>query len=452
MTVSARQHQQRKAELREVMDATRSATLRLLEQVPDDFLKRRVHDFYSPLGWHFGHIGMTEEFWVCNQALGRPCLDNRLSFLFANLPENPKGNRVFLPSREEIRAYLDATRRSALAALDDTDLDSHYPLLADGYAWEFARQHECQHQETIAELLYLIQKVSLLSRPQEDAASHGLAATAPLTVCRPPTPEAEMVAVPGSVFLMGSDDRHGYDNEKRAHEVAVPPFRLDRTPVTVAQWLAFLEDGGYDNHRWWQDEGFYEWRVREGVTCPEYWRWAGEAGGYYAVSPGGLRGMHPEEPVLGISWYEADAYARWAGRRLPTEAEWEFAAAFDPQTRQARRYPWGDEPPEPRHASFGLSSLSPSPVGRRPDGVSAWGILDMAGGVWEWTVSPFLPYPGFEAYPYDGYSKEHMDGKHFVCRGGSFATAAPILRCSFRNWYVPTYRQGFLGLRLAADG
>nr|CAA9211486.1 hypothetical protein AVDCRST_MAG63-177 [uncultured Armatimonadetes bacterium] len=445
MTLTVRRQQERrKAELRAAMEAARATTLRLLERVPDDFLKRRVHDFYSPIGWHFGHIGMTEESWVCTQAADRPCLDDRLSFLFANLPENPKDGRVFLPSRDEIGAYLAATRRSALATLEEADLDSPHPLLADGYACEFARQHECQHQETIAELLYLIQKERLSAEREPPD-------VAPLAAGQAPTPETEMVAIPGGVFRMGSDDRHGYDNEKRAHEVAVPSFRLDRTPVTVAQWLSFIEEGGYGNYRWWEEEGFYHWRVRENITCPEYWRRASE-GGYYAVSPDGLRAMHPEEPVFGISWYEADAYARWAGKRLPTEAEWEFAAAFEPRARRARRYPAGDAPPQPHQADFGLSAGFPCPVGVHPEGASAWGVLDMAGGVWEWTASPFLPYPGFEAFPYDGYSKEHMDGRHYVCRGGSFATAAPILRCSFRNWYVPTYRQGFLGLRLAADG
>ena len=159
--------------------------------------------------------------------------------------------------------------------------------------------------------------------------------------------------------------------------------------------------------------------------------------------------MHPDEPVYSVSWYEADAYARWAGNRLPTEAEWEYAATYDPQTGQSRRYPWGAEEPDKTRASFGLSAWQPGAVGKRPQGASAFGLLDMAGGVWEWTATPFLPYPGFEAFPYDGYSKEHMDGNHFVCRGGSWATAGPILRCSFRNWYVPTYRQGFLGLRCA---
>jgi iron(II)-dependent oxidoreductase len=257
-----------------------------------------------------------------------------------------------------------------------------------------------------------------------------------------------MIPIPGGVFTMGSDDRRGYDNEKNAHPVQVAPFAMDRTPVSARQWLHFMDDGGYERAELWTEDG-WAWRQREGAERPEYWQRADAAMGYGYCGPRGVRAIHPGEPVSSISWYEADAYARWAGKRLPTEAEWEYAARFDPETGGSRRYPWGDAPPTPERASFGLDAWAPAPVGSKPAGASALGLLDMAGGVWEWTATPFLPYPGFRPYPYDGYSRDHMDGRHFACRGGSWATAEPILRCSFRNWYVPRYRQGFLGLRCA---
>ena len=174
---------------------------------------------------------------------------------------------------------------------------------------------------------------------------------------------------------------------------------------------------------------------------PEYWL-RQEDGTWASHNPWGLRALHPDEPVSGISAHEADAYARWAGKRLPTEEEWEYAAS-------AGTYPWGDEPPTMARANHGLENWGPTPVGHAP---TPNGLSDLAGNVWEWTSSAFLPYGGFEAYPYDGYSKDHMAGAHRVCRGGSWATSPSILRRSFRNWYVPTYRQGFLGLRLAEDG
>ncbi len=438
---------ERKEEIRAGLEVARRRTFWLLGLVSDDFLKVRVHDFYSPIGWHFGHIGMMEEYWAVTRAAGCLPLDERLSFLFANIPDNPKDNRVHLPERYEIEAYLSTTRRRALELLKEADLDSPAPLLRDGYAWEFACQHELQHQETIAELLQLIHKemdtsrsvgAALCGRPQRGGRA---------VLCGRPydARSTDMIPIAGGEFWMGSDDPHGYDNEKRAHRVRVEPFALDRTHVTVTQWRAFISDGGYERPELWSAEG-WEWREQEGAVCPEYWL-APEENGYYG--PLGLRPMHPEEPVSSVSWYEADAYARWAGKRLPTEAEWELAARYDPDSGTTHLYPWGDEQPDTARACFWLDRWAPDPVGSHRAGASSNGVLDLAGGVWEWTSTPFLPYPGFEAYPYDGYSTEHMNGRHYVCRGGSWATAARILRSSFRNWYVPTYRQGFLGLRCA---
>jgi iron(II)-dependent oxidoreductase len=435
-----------KQSLCEGLRATREKTLRLLEQVPEEFLKTRVHDFYSPIGWHFGHVGMTEEFWICKQALGLPPLDGNLSFLFANLPENAKDNRVHLPSRDEIIFYLSATRHRTFSALESADFASDNPLLSQGYAWEFARQHECQHQETIAEMLQLIYK-AIGQKP-------GRA----LPADRYATPETaldvtEMVTLPAGTFIMGSDHCFGYDNEKRAHLVSVERFSLDRTAVSAQQWHGFMSDGGYRRPELWTADG-WKWRVAERAEHPEYWS-ATNSGDYLYYGIKGLRQIHPEEPVSAVSWYEADAYARWAGKRLPTEAEWEYAARFDRESGLSRYWPWGSYWDQGQGTSspadFGLQNDSPLPAGSHPDGASAFGLQDMAGSVWEWTASPFLPYPGFEAFPYDGYSKEHMDGRHFVCKGGSWATSDTILRSAFRNWYVPSYRQGFLGLRCAAS-
>jgi iron(II)-dependent oxidoreductase len=457
-------HQEaRKAEIRRALEQAREKTLRLLDFVPDAHLTVRVHDFYSPIGWHFGHIGMTEEYWVLTRTLDRACLDDRLTFLFANIPDNPKDNRVYLPARDEIQRYLARTRCRTLEALDEADLAGSHPYLADGYAWEFAFQHECQHQETIAELLQLLQQYRALPSavagrdanrsPQAPLASFASSpcsrlAESPIDGSFIGPEREDVVSLPGGRFRMGSDDRHGYDNEKEAHWVEVAPFALDRTPVTVGAWIRFLQADGYRRRELWTGAG-WEWRRHEGAERPEYWQPLASETGYGYFSPPGLRPLQGNEPVCGISWYEADAYARWAGKRLPTETEWEFAAAYDPATGESRRYPWGMEPPCPALACFGLNQWAPSPVGSYPDGASALGILDMAGSVWEWTATPFLPYPGFQAFPYEGYSKDHMDGNHFVCRGGSWASAGCILRCSFRNWYVPTYRQGFLGLRCA---
>lgn len=410
--------------------SVRERTIELLAAVPEPYLTRRVHDFYSPIGWHFGHIGRTEEYWTCHKGCGRPLLDDALSFLFADLPENPKDARVNLPSRAEIVRYLHETRLRSETALREADLGSPDRILAQGFAWDFAVQHECQHQETIAEMLQLIAKDQGPTRPKGE----------------PPTWRSDLdedrIEIPGGRFFMGTDSPLVYDNERNAHAVDVAGFRLNRFPVTAYQWTLFMDDGGYDRPDLWTKEG-WEWRDRDRAICPEYWF---QSGGSWAIyGPEGPRWIEPDEPASSLSWFEADAYARWAGRRLPSEEEWEYAAAG----ARSATYPWGEVLPDPETANFGQRDWRPTPVGHRPNGASWCGVEDLAGGVWEWTSSPFLPYPGFEAFPYDGYSKDHMQGAHRVCRGGSWSTAAPILRCTFRNWYVPTYRQGFLGLRLA---
>ena len=363
---------------------------------PTTFLKVRVHDFYSPIGWHFGHIGRTEELWACETALGKAALDDGLSLLFVNVPENPKDGRVNLPSRDEIVAYLGATRQRALEALDEAEIDGPEasPLLRDGYAWEFARLHECQHQETIWELRQLIQKSQGDFGPNQPRPQEREYHVAP-----PIFPfywRNSAIAIPAGSFLMGSDDPDAYDNEHPTHRVNVDAFTLDRAPVTVGQWRKFMADGGYRRPELWTVEG-WTWREQEAAFAPEYWHaapdyWEGtladddpEVYRYFRADR--LNNMDVSEPVSSLSWYEADAYARWAGKRLPTEAEWEYAA------------------------SLNLPELE-----------------GMTGAIWQWTASPFLPYPGFVAYPYDGYSKDHMDGNHFVCKGGSWATAPDIAR------------------------
>ena len=426
---------QRKREIIHKLKEAREQTLELFASIPDAHLNLRVHDFYSPIGWHFGHVGMTEEYWALHRALGKQPVNPEYTFLFANIPENPKDNRVHLPDRNEIIRYLKQTRQTVVDALKATDLDSEDPLIADGYAWEFAHQHECQHQETIAEMLQLLSKhvtPPLLPKGTERLVLQDA----------PPT---EMISIPGGTFLMGSNDRHGYDNEKCAHEVTVVPFQLEKTPVTSAQWAQFMAEGGYEKKTLWTPEG-WAWRQAENACCPEYWYPIGE--GYGRFYAGGFRGIHPREPAMSLSWYEADAYARWRGLRLPTEAEWEFAAGYDPATGKMRRYPWPDAGTAWGNFYYGMRPHFPI-SGAEDRTLNAFGLCHMAGSVWEWTSSPFLPYPGFEAFPYDGYSKDHMDGTHYVCRGGSWASDARILRNSFRNWYVPTYRQGFLGLRCA---
>jgi gamma-glutamyl hercynylcysteine S-oxide synthase len=257
------------------------------------------------------------------------------------------------------------------------------------------------------------------------------------------------VLIPGGPFTMGTDtELWALDNERPGHCVEVAPFHLDTVPVTCGAYQCFIEDGGYHDPRWWAPEGWA--MVREaGMEAPLFW--SREGGGWTRRRFGVIEPVPPDEPVLHVSWCEADAYARWAGRRLPTEAEWEKAARHDPATGRSRRYPWGDADPDPGRANLGQRHLQPSPAGSHPAGASPYGVRQLIGDVWEWTASDFMPYPGFHAFPYREYSEVFFDSGYKVLRGGSFAVDPVACRSTFRNWDLPIRRQVFAGFRTARD-
>jgi iron(II)-dependent oxidoreductase len=426
--------QERKEGLLKNLQDVRQRTLDLMGAVPLDYWKKRVHGFYSPIGWHFGHVGRTEEFWACNQAMGEEVLDDFLTFLYHDCPENPKDNRVQIPGPEGTVEYLARTRKRAAEALHRADLNAKNSLLADGFAWDFAYQHECQHQETIIEMMHLIRKFTNDLSEWEDA---------PEAKWEKPD-KSDFIKIKGGEFEMGTNDRHTYDNERKKHPAKVEDFELAKHPVTVYEWVEFMEDGGYQKPGLWSEAG-WKWREDSNVTHPDYW-FAYKSGEQpKTFGPLGVRKIGATEPVKGISLYEAEAYCMWSGTRLPTEEEWEYEASGG----ERRRWPWGDDTPTSDHACFGFQNWFPECVRGFEKGESRHGVRGMAGGVWEWTKSKFRPYPGFVAFPYEGYSKAHFNDQHYLCRGGSFATAATIMRNTFRNWYVPTYRQGFLGIRCA---
>jgi iron(II)-dependent oxidoreductase len=255
------------------------------------------------------------------------------------------------------------------------------------------------------------------------------------------------VHIPGGPFEMGTADAWAYDNERPVHEVHVAGFFLDRYPVTSGQFLAFMEDGGYANRAHWLDAG-WAFRQAEGLEHPLFWRRSDS--GWERRRFGAWEPLRLDEPVCHVCWYEADAYARWAGRRLPTEAEWEKAAAATP-SGQLRRYPWGDAPPDATRANLWPRGGHPARVGAFPAGASAFGVEQMIGDVWEWTASDFHPYPGFRAFPYPEYSAVFFGSDYKVLRGGSWAVAPEAIRNTFRNWDYPIRRQIFAGFRCARD-
>jgi gamma-glutamyl hercynylcysteine S-oxide synthase len=209
-----------------------------------------------------------------------------------------------------------------------------------------------------------------------------------------------------------------------------------------------VEARGYQDARWWSPAGWAHLQ-RTGITAPRFWE--REDGGWVRTRFGVREAVPPAEPVVHVSFHEAQAYAAWAGKRLPTEAEWEKAARFDPATGRSRRYPWGDEDPTPEHANLGQRHLRPAEVGAYPAGASPLGVEQLIGDVWEWTSSDFAGYPGFEVFPYPEYSRVFFGPTYKVLRGGSFGTDAVACRGTFRNWDHPIRRQIFSGFRCARD-
>jgi iron(II)-dependent oxidoreductase len=256
----------------------------------------------------------------------------------------------------------------------------------------------------------------------------------------------ETLEVPAGPFVLGAGpDGFAYDNERGRHRLDLPAFHLGRTPVTNGTWMHFVEGGGYERREWWTDEAWH-WKEEYDITHPMGWT---DDGREWRL--GSLEELDPDTPVVHVSWFEADAFARAHGLRLPTEAEWEKAATWDQETRAKRSWPWGEEVPDGTRANFDAALAGPGYPGALTAGATPCGALGMAGDVWEWTASAFGRYPGFVAHPYREYSEVFFGPDYRVLRGGSWATAARVGVPTFRNWDFPQRRQIFAGVRIAKD-
>jgi gamma-glutamyl hercynylcysteine S-oxide synthase len=399
------------------------------------------HDqIMSPLIWDYGHVGNYEELWLLQKAHGKILSKRELYDMYdASLHPREERPSLDLLDRKDADLYLDAVRKAVLQALEeDADLDGEDPLLKDGFVYNMIVQHEAQHNETMLQTLQL--KKGRGYRPESSVE---------LPVGR--AAEKEMVPVPGGEFVMGTDNHaQTLDNERNAHIVDLPDFLIDATPVTNEAYARFVEDGGYERPKFWDDRG-WEYVKREGITTPKHW-YQPEPHSWWTERFGFNEPLNPAAPVVHVSWYEADAYARWAGKRLPTEAEWEKAASWDPRTGTKRLYPWGNDEPTPAHTNLDQLAFRAAEVGAYPEGASAYGVLGMIGDVWEWTSSDLYAYPGFEAFPYREYSAIFFGPGYKVLRGGSWATRPSAIRNTFRNWDYPTRRQLFCGFRCARSG
>lgn len=428
-----------RASVRQQLDASRTRTLALVDCVDPDEQTAQHSPLMSPLVWDLAHIGNYEELWLLRSLDGRAPIDETLDDLY-NAFEHPRWERPSLPILGPIAAryYVDRVRERVLDLLETVDLDApENALLAGGFVYGMVAQHEQQHDETM-----------VATHQLRLEAGRGLPGTTPVSP-GPPSPRGE-VLLPGGSFTLGTDlDAWAYDNERPAHPIEVAPFALDTGLVTNHDYLRFMAGGGYDDQRLWTEAGWTT-RTRERLAHPRYWRDEGQ--GSWSVLRFGRRiDVDPAEPVQHVCWYEADAFARWAGKRLPTEVEWEFAATWHP-TDGKRRHPWGDRPAGIEHANLGQRHDGPARAGHHPAGANPWGVEQLIGDLWEWTSSDFAAYPGFRSFPYAEYSNVFFGPDYKVLRGGSWATHPVAARGTFRNWDLPIRRQIFTGFRCARDG
>ncbi len=362
-----------KAAIAELLAEARRCTLELIEPLDDDQLNTVYSPILSPLAWDLGHIANFEELWLVQTIADREPMHGELG-RFYDAIENPRRTRGELPilRDEELRSYMADVRERTLEVLDSVEIgpEAEDPLLREGFVYEMLLAHEYQHNETMLQLLQMVEGYEPL-RPVGTTAM-ALAG-------------AEMVAIPGGDYEIGAPESgFAYDNERCRHTAELADFEIDRTAASNSSYMRFMEETKAEPPMYWERDG---------------------KGGWVSAAMGLRAPIEPDHPVIHVSWEQADAFARWAGKRLPSEQEWE----------------------------------------------AAHGRLDATGQAWEWTSSHFLPYPEFEAFPYSDYSEVFFGTEYRVLRGSSWATHPHVARPSFRNWDLPQRRQIFAGIRCARD-
>jgi gamma-glutamyl hercynylcysteine S-oxide synthase len=418
---------------KESLRSIRAQTLQLFDLVTSEkVLRVEPMPGFRPLLWHLAHIGVYQNYWVLQRCAGQSSINPTYDVHFDPI-KTPREEATVLPSRDEIEAYLRETLHRVERFLDDADLaqQTGNGTLSPRYVFDLVVEHEMQHQETIA---FVMQSLPLSNKKPGPGTADGARAGA----------AEEIFITPASAVIGGTDASFAYDNELPRHSVELKPFFIDRDLTTNSEYLEFVAAGGYGMRELWSEDG-WQWKESAGVNRPLYWSgppW--HERGFFSETA-----LRDDAPVTGVSCFEAEAYAAFRGKRLPTESEWEFAASWDPQRAVMQPYPWGNEPATPgleRSRTWGTT-----PVGWYPENASALGVRDVIGNLWQWTSSQFRGYPGFQAFPYPEYSEAWFDGDHRVSRGGSWFTDRALARTSFRNFYRRRFRQAFNGIRCARD-
>jgi len=418
-----------------LLDA-RETELELLDGLADPEMLGVPGHFLEPPIWEMGHVGWFQEFWISRH------LDHAATLLPGsdaiydafNVAYTRRWEHRF-PSREATLGYITEVLKRSVGRLE-----SREPRSEDAYFYTLAALHEDMHAENLTLILHSLD----YSRPKLSRFD-ALCASPPVD----PAYRPRDVFVPGGEFTLGAalDEPFVFDNEKWAHPVTVAPCSIASTPVTNAEFQAFVDDGGYRRRELWDRRG-WDWRRRQGAQHPLFWVRGGD-GRWYERQFGQVGALSPWHPVVHVNWFEAQAYCAWAGRRLPTEAEWEMAATLHPATGRKRRFPWGDAAPTPERASLDFRAGGTIDVRAMPDGDSPLGCRQMIGNVWEWVDDTFDAYPGFVCDPYQEYSQPYF-GRKKVLRGGCWTTRSRLIRSTWRNFYMRHRRNVFAGFRTAA--
>ena len=390
--------------------------------------------------FYIGHLEAFDWNLICRGAFDLPAFHPSFDKLFAfgidpvggGLPDDPPSD---WPRLNEVLQYNQNIRARVDQCMDDILKNaSRTPQSESAKLFHVAIEHRLMHVETLAYMLHQLPLDRKIVQPADPP-------------CNSPRLDPRMVDIPAGTATLGLEPSlsspFGWDNEFQAHSVDVPAFAIDAYNVTNQQFAEFIRAGGYEDQSHWTDAD-WAWKTNSKIDKPLFWTRRGAEWHYrtmFAEIP-----LPPDWPVY-VSHAEASAYARWAGKSLPTEAQWHRAACAAPDGKE-REFPWGRAVPDSRRGNFDFQRWNPTPVGAHPEGNSSFGVADLVGNGWEWTSTVFQPLPGFQAFPfYPGYSANFFDGKHFVMKGGSSLTAARLLRRSFRNWFQPHYPYVYAAFR-----
>jgi len=413
----------------------RLRTLQLIAGLNQQQLIGPMLDTVNPLLWEIGHTAYFYELWILRELHGDDAFLSNADQLF-NSMTIAHNDRWDLPllTLDETKTYMQKVLDRVIHYLQSSEVKED-----DIYLTRYGVFHEDMHTEAFT----YTRRTLNYPAPELTGCHFNTAQTNP-------SPLTGDVEIAGGEYLLGApqDIEFCFDNEKWQHPVSVKPFAISRTATSYQQYADFVDSDGYSNKQFWDDEG-WQWLQENNITGPDGWK--KESNGNWLIKQfDQWQALRPNAAVIHINWYEANAWCRWAGRRLPSEAEWELAASGTPDNINAKRiYPWGNTQATESHTNMDSRAMGTIDVSALPNGDSAFGCRQMIGNTWEWVSDTFKPYPGFVADMYEDYSQP-LFGQTKVLRGGAWTTRSRMIRNTWRTYYGPDRNDVFAGFRSCA--